>query len=195
MAYSQFFVNSERREIKDKKLPYLSHSLDSVRRNQFEVVFYNIPGARFGTENRPLTLACKSVSPIAWNIEEIAAPRVNDTFYYPGRATPTDVTMVFDNIFSIKGSQYLFNWLKTIYNPETGEMTPGLSDTGAGSFKVCADVIELNTQGKPFTHTRLFGLWPKQWQEDERAYDASEFHTITCTFRYDFAVKRPNSNT
>lgn len=196
MPYSNYFVNSARREIKDKKLPMLSHALDSVRRSSFEVTFYNIPvGPAAGTQPQPLTLACKSVSPISWNIEEIAARRVNDTFFYPGKATPSEVTMVFDNLYQTKTSKHLYDWLATIYNPVTGEMTTGLSDKGVGGFKIVADVVELNSQGKPFTHTRLYGLWPKSWSEDERSSDASEFHTVTCNFRYDMAVKRPDANT
>lgn len=196
MVYNPYFVNSERREIKDKKLPHLSHALDSVRRSQWEVTFYNIPvDAPAGTEARPLTLACKSVSPIGWQVEEIEAHRMNDKFFYPGKATPTEVTMVFDNIFATKTSAHLYDWLKTIYNPETGEMTAGLSDKGVGGFKIVADVIEMNTQGKPFTHTRLYGVWPKSWTETERGYDANEFHTVEVNFRYDIATKRPNANT
>ena len=191
-----YFVTSEKRGIKDKKLPQLSHSLDSIRTYQWEVSFYNVPtDAPAGTEAKPLTLACKSVSPIGWAVEEIVAERVNDKFYYPGKATPEEVTMTFDNIFATKTSTHLYNWLKTIYNPETGEMVIGLSDKGVGGFKIVADVIELNNQGQPFTHTRLYGLWPKTWKEAERIYASNDFHTIEVTFRCDFAVKRPNANT
>lgn len=195
MAYDPFFVNSTRRQLKDKQLPFLSHALDSVRRSQWEVTFYGLPvDPVAGTEARPLTLACKSVSPIGWTIEEIQSRRINDTFFYPGNATPTEVTMVFDNLFATKTSKHLYDWLKTIYNPITGEMTAGLSDKGVGGFKIVADVIEVNTQGKPFTHTRLYGLWPKSWTEDERSSDANEFHTITVTFRCDFIDKRGDAN-
>jgi len=195
MVYSQYFVNSDKRDIKDKKLPMLSHALDSVRRSQWEVTFHNLPvEAPAGTEARALTLACKSVSPIGWTVEEISSHRVNDQFFYPGKATPTEVTLVFDNLFATKTSTHLYNWLKTIYNPETGEMTTGLSDKGVGGFKIVVDVVELNTQGKPFTHTRLYGFWPKSWTEDDRSYDANEFHTLTLTGRYDMAVKRGDAN-
>ncbi len=194
MAYSPFFINSERRRIKDKQLPELSHSLDSVRRNQWEITFYGIPDAPTGTEARPLTLAAKSVGQIGWTIDKITTRRVNDEFHYPGNAHTVDVQITFENLFRTKTGVHLYNWLKTIYNPETGEMTPGLSDRGVGSFKVTADVIELNTQGQPFTHTRLYGMWPTSWYEDERVTDANEFHTVTVTFSYDFAVKRADAN-
>lgn len=193
--YNPYFIDSQKRELKDKKLPLLSHALDSVRRSQWEVTFHNLPvEAPAGTEARPLTLACKSVSPISWEIEEIVANRLNDKFFYPGKATPSEVTMVFDNIFSTRTSKHLYEWLKTIYNPETGEMTTGLSDKGVGGFKIITDIVEMNTQGKPFDHTRLYGFWPRSWTEDERAYDANEFHTITVVGRFDMAVKRGNSN-
>jgi hypothetical protein len=196
MAYTPYFVNSEIRQIKDKKLPHLSHSLDAVRRYGWEVVFYNLPvDAPAGTEPRPLTLACKNITPIGNVIDEIVADRGNDKFFYPGKSTPTDVTFTFDNLFATKTGAHLYNWIKTIYNQETGEFTAGLSDKGAGGFKIVADIIELNAQGQPFTFTRLYGLWPKSFSEDERSYDANEFHTITLGCRYDFAVKHSDTNT
>jgi hypothetical protein len=196
MAYTPFFIASERRNLSGKNLPLLSHAADSVRTYGFEVTFYQVPvNAPAGTESKPLTLACKSVSPIAWNIEEIVADRVNDKFFYPGKATPDPVTMIFDNLFATKTSSHLFDWFSTIYNPVTGQFTIGLSDKGVGSFKVVADVVELNTQGQPFTFTRMYGLWPTGWKEGERSWASNEFHTIEGTFRFDFAVKYPNSNT
>jgi hypothetical protein len=196
MAATPYFITSEKRTIEGKKMPQLSHALDSVRTYQWEVTFYlpNFDGVG-GTENKPLTLACKNVSEIGFDIEEIVADRVNDKFYYPGKSSPKDVTFTFDNIFATKTSTHLYEWIKTIYNPTTGQFTPGLNERGSGSFKIHVDVIELNNQGQPVAHTRLVGLWPKSWTEATRDYAASDFHTITLTCRYDFVVKNPTANT
>jgi hypothetical protein len=193
-AIPPFFLTANRRNIEGKKIPQLSHSLDSVRKYQWEVTFHlPVIDGTGGTESRPLTLACKNISEIGFDIEEIVADRVNDKFYYPGKATPKDVTFTFDNIFATKTSHHLYEWIKTIYDPTTGQFTPGLNERGAGSFKINTDVVELNNQGIPIAHTRLVGLWPKTWSEADRDYSASDFHTITLTCRYDFVVKYPNA--
>jgi hypothetical protein len=201
MPYNPLFVSSENRNLQGKKLPMVSQALDSVRAYQWEITFYSVPvDPAFGANGggRPLTLAAKSVSQTGYTIEDIEVHRVNDKVFYPGKASTEELTVQFDNIYQTKMSSLLYEWIKTIYNPVTGEFENNRQVTlgsVAGNFKTVADIVQLDNKGKPMSFTRLYGIYPKSWKQAEFNYSTNEFHTIEVTFRYDFIVQNANTNT
>ena len=86
-----------------EQLPKISTDIDSVRSYQFEVRFAGLPPT-FEAEGDTLTLAAKQVSPVNVGVEDIVVDRVNDKLYYPGKFTPENVTVTFDNLYIQRSS-------------------------------------------------------------------------------------------
>jgi len=171
-----------------KSLPKVSTKLDSVRSYQFEVKFYGLPVEFIGTQ-QVLTAAAKQVSPIAGATDDIVVDRLNDKVYYPGKFTPENVNITFDNQLLSQTSPALWNWFKTIYDPMTGDMTKLSAPGGPGnkSFKASKmTVLELDNTNEPHAYIELYGVYPSGVKFSEKNYGTNEFSTIEVTFRYDF---------
>ena len=190
-----FYINSQRRTLQGKSLPMISQDIDSVRTYQWEVSFYNVPVDGVNTIDKPLTLAAKMVSQTGFTSEDIEVHRLNDKVYYPGKVTPDELVVTFDNIYKTRVGNLLYQWMQSIYNPVTGQFTEGRNETMQGNFKIVMDVHETNNLGQPFTHVRYYGVYPKSWKVAERNYATNDFHTVEVTFRYDFMVHVNNNNT
>ena len=94
-----YYATQTNRTLNNGELPTLSHSLESFRAFQWEVEII-LPAGMDGED--VLTLAAKTVSQIAFTSEDIVVDRANDKFYYPGKVSPEEVTITFDNL--VKGS-------------------------------------------------------------------------------------------
>ena len=171
-----------------EQLPKISTDIDSVRSYQFEVRFAGLPPT-FEAEGDTLTLAAKQVSPVNVGVEDIVVDRVNDKLYYPGKFTPENVTVTFDNLYIQRSSPALWNWFKSIYDPVTGDMTQFTAPGGAavGAFKAQKmTIVELDNTSEPHANIELYGVYPTGVRFAEKNYSTNEFSTIECTFRYDF---------
>ena len=112
-------------------LPEISTALDSVRAYQFEVHFEEItPGVP-----QSWTLAAKQVSQVGFSVEDIVVDRVNDKMYYPGKASPEEITITFDNLYHPDVSEELFDIFKDTYDPMTGEIESNAPPAGNTQFK------------------------------------------------------------
>ena len=173
-------------------LPTISMGLDSVRAYQFEMHF-QLPGALTSADpDGSLTLAAKQVTAVGFTTEDIEVNRVNDKVFYPGKASPEEVTVTFDNFYQPKIANTLWKWFSLIYNPVTGKFNGGTSNGSPQTPPVngwkaqrCT-IVSLDAQGQPLMETRLFGVYPKSWKTAEFNYSTNEFHTIEMVFRYDF---------
>ena len=200
MATSPIYISAEGFREKDQDtqvgLPLISQGLDSVRTYQFEMHFDNVPGGILdgNAELTDLVLACKQVSQVGFSIEPIEVHRVNDKVFYPGKASPEELTVTFDNFYANKTgvAQALYRWYQSIYNPVTGRFLTEPGNTGGGTaprtsdFKCGATLYHLDPQGSPIAETKLIGLMPISWKTAEFNYSTNEFHTIEMGFRYDF---------
>lgn len=168
-------------------LPTLSTGLDSVRAYQFEVHFHGLDN--FGVTNqKDLTLAAKQISNIGFSVEDIPVHRVNDQVFYPGKPSPEEVTITFDNLYLQKTHSDLWNWFTAIYDPISGEMTNTSPPGGGGpSFKANkVEIIQLDNAMSPRQTVDLYGVWPKSWKTAEFNYSTNEFHTLEVVLRYDY---------
>jgi hypothetical protein len=173
-------------------LPRLSRQLDSVRPYNFEVEI-QFPPAAGGTDldaNKVLLLqvAAKQVSEIGYTVEDIEVHRVNDRYYYPGKATPEEVTITFDNLrhdalgYGTSPMGLLYQWVSQTYNPLTGFF--GDIHTG---IKTNMKIMQLDHNNQPQGAVTLYGAYPKSYKTAEYNYaTATDMHTLTASFRYDF---------
>ena len=170
-------------------LPIISEGLDSIRTYQFEMHF-TMPGDLAEADVDKFTLACKQVSQVGFSTEPIEVHRVNDKVFYPGKASPEELSVTFDNLYQPKIANMLWRWFASIYNPVTGKF-----NQNGGNFKAPKAVIaQLDAQGQPITETRLFGVYPTSWKTAEFNYGTNEFHTIEMIFKYDFMEQDSSEN-
>ncbi len=167
-------------------LPVVSTELDSVRNYQFEVQFKGLPGDI--TNSDDLTLAAKRIQGLSMTNEPITVNRVNDKLYYPGKSTPGELQIEFDNLYLRETSSDLWKFFKHTYDPITGEISkrslPGGDQPG---FKVnTIEIIQLDNSITPHSVIEVYGAFAVGWTASEFNYSTSEFHTITVNFRYDF---------
>jgi hypothetical protein len=171
-----------------KTLPKLSTKLDAVRSYQFEVKFFGVPPEFVGSQQE-LTAAAKQVSPIGGQVDDIVVDRLNDKVYYPGKFTPNNVTVTFDNQLLSQNTPALWNWFKTIYDPVTGDMTKLSAPGGPGNRSFKANkmtILELDNTNEPHAYIEVYGVYPTGVQFSEKNYAANDFSTVEVTFRYDF---------
>jgi len=180
-----YYATQTQRTLNNGELPTLSHSLESFRAFQWEVEII-LPAGLDGEE--VLTLAAKSVSQIAFTSEDIVVDRVNDKFFYPGKVTPEEVTITFDNLVKGSVAEKLFDWMSNTYDPINGVFTPQFTN-GNGGFKSHIKIYQLDNAMFPVKHVNLYGAYPKAWKLAEFNYSTNEFHSVECIVRYDFAVQ------
>ena len=171
-------------------LPVISEGLDSVRAYQFEMHF-ELPSIVPDPQGK-LTLAAKQVTAAGFTTEDIEVNRVNDKVFYPGKASPEELTVTFDNFYQPKVANTLWTWFSTIYDPTNGKFYTEVAGNSPQQAPVNgwkaqrATIVHLDAQGQPLMETRLFGVYPKSWKTAEFNYSTNEFHTIEMVFRYDF---------
>ena len=172
-------------------LPVISQQLESTRAYQWELRFDNIPGDPDPVaELKDLTLGAKQISQVGFSVEDVPVHRVNDVVFYPGKPSPEELIVTFDNLLKNRMGVELWNWFSTIYDPVTGVMT-GTVDAQSGglanSFKCNkVEILQLDHTLQPVSHIELFGVYPKKWTNAELNYSTNEFNTVEMTFRYDF---------
>ena len=172
-----------------KSLPKVSTKLDSIRAYQFEVKFFGLP-PEFTLQQQELTAAAKQVSPIGGSVDDIVVDRLNDKVFYPGKFTPDNVTVTFDNQLLSQNTPALWNWFKSIYDPMTGDMTKLSAPGGPGnkSFKASKmTILELDNTNEPHSFVEVYGVYPTGVRFSEKNYSTNDFSTVAVTFRYDFA--------
>lgn len=129
-----------------------------------------------------LTLAAKSVGNLGFSVEATEVYRVNDKVFYPGRASPEELSVTFDNLYKPQIATQLWRWFSSIYNPVTGKY-----NGNGGNFKAAKAVVtQLDAQGQPLMETRLFGVFPTSWKTSEFNYGTNDFNTVEMNFKYDF---------
>ena len=180
-AYYTTTDESGRRRSLGSGLPVISEGLDSVRTYQFELHFEMPPDLTDPNQDK-LTLAAKRVDSVGFSTEAIEIHRVNDKVFYPGKGSPEEISVTFDNLYQPHVANQLWRWFASIYNPMTGEF-----NGNGGNFKALKLILtQLDAQGQPIMETRMFGVYPTSWKTAEFNYSTNDFHTIEMSFRYDF---------
>lgn len=188
MAISSYYKTKYGRNFTPGQgLPTVSTDLDSVRAYQFEIHFKGLPADI--TNVQDLTLAAKKISGMELKNEAIVVDRVNDKLHYPGKTTPQDLTVEFDNLYLRETASDLFRFFRHTYDPLTGEMTKSAKPGGGfgNTFKAdVAEIVMLDNTLQPHSVIELYGVYPTSWSASEFNYATNQFHTLTVTFKYDF---------
>jgi hypothetical protein len=187
MATSYYKTKYDRKFTPGQGLPTISTDLDSVRTYQFEIHFFGLPA---DVTNQPdLTLAAKKVGGLEMKSEAIAVDRVNDKVYYPGKVTPGELTVDFDNLYLRETASDLYRYFRHTYDPITGEMTKSAQPGGTAGTTFKADKVEvvmLDNTMTPHSTIELYGVYPTTWSASEFNYSTNGFHQLTVNFKYDF---------
>ena len=168
-------------------LPTVSTDLDSVRAYQFEIHFFGLPEDITNTTD--LTLAAKKVGTLEMKNEAITVDRVNDKLHYPGKTTPGELTVDFDNLYLRETAADLYRFFRHTYDPITGEMTKSAQPGGGAGSTFKADKVEvvmLDNTLTPHSVIELYGVYPTSWSASEFNYSQNQFHQLTVNFKYDF---------
>lgn len=167
-------------------LPTVSTDLDSIRAYQFEIHFFGLP--EDVTNSTDLTLAAKRVSGLEIKNDVIQVDRVNDKLFYPGKSTPGELTVDFDNLYLKETASDLFRYFRHTYDPITGEITKSSAPGGSGStFKADkVEIVMLDNTLVPHSTVELYGVFPTTWSASEFNYATNQFHQLTVNFKYDF---------
>lgn len=186
MATSYYKTKYGRTFTPGQGLPVISTDLDSVRSYQFEIHFFGLPPEVVGVED--LTLAAKKVGGLEMKNEAIVIDRVNDKVHYPGKNTPGELTVDFDNLYLRETASDLYRWFRNTLDPLTGEMTKRSQPGGsAPSFKAeKVEVVMLDNTLTPHSVIELYGVYPTSWSASEFNYSTQGFHQLTVNFKYDF---------
>jgi hypothetical protein len=187
MASSYYKNKYGRNFTPGKGLPTVSTDLDSVRAYQFEIHFYGLP--QDVTNTTDLTLAAKKVGGLEMKNEAITIDRVNDKLHYPGKNTPGDLTVDFDNLYLRETAADLYRYFRHTYDPITGEMTKSAQPGGGAGSTFKADKVEivmLDNTLAPHSTIELYGVYPTSWSASEFNYSQNQFHQLTVNFKYDF---------
>ncbi len=187
MATSYYKNKYGRKITPGQGLPTVSTDLDSVRAYQFEIHFYGLP--QDVTNTTDLTLAAKKVGGLEMKNEAITIDRVNDKLHYPGKNTPGELTVDFDNLYLRETAADLYRYFRHTYDPITGEMTKSAQPGGGAGSTFKADKVEivmLNNTLAPHSTIELYGVYPTSWSASEFNYSQNQFHQLTVNFKYDF---------
>ena len=187
MATSYYKTKYDRKFTPGQGLPTISTDLDSVRTYQFEIHFFGLP--ENVTNQSDLTLAAKKVGGLELKNEAITVDRVNDKVFYPGKTTPGELTVDFDNLYLRETASDLFRYFRNTYDPITGEMTKSAQPGGVAGSTFKADKVEivmLDNTMTPHSTVELYGVYPTSWSASEFNYSQNQFHQLTVNFKYDF---------
>lgn len=187
MAQSYYKIKYGRNFTPGQGLPVVSTDLDSVRTYQFEVRFLGLP--EDVTNQQDLTLAAKKVTGLEMGVEDIVVSRVNDRLHYPGKPSPGELVVTFDNLYLRQTASDLWKYFKKIYDPITGEMTRFSTPGGdpVSTFKVPKmEIVMLDNTSRPHSTIEVYGVYPRKWAAAEFNYETNSFHTLDVNFRYDF---------
>ena len=187
MATSYYKTKYDRSFTPGQGLPTISTDLDSVRTYQFEIHFFGLP--ENVTNQSDLTLAAKKVGGLELKNEAITVDRVNDKVFYPGKTTPGELTVDFDNLYLRETASDLFRYFRNTYDPITGEMTKNAQPGGTAGQSFKADKVEivmLDNTMTPHSTVELYGVYPTSWSASEFNYSQNQFHQLTVNFKYDF---------
>lgn len=116
------------------------------------------------------------------SFKEIEVQHLNETVYFAGKPDWKPVTLTLYDLK--KNKNPVFEWLKTQYNPETGDWYAPAPNTWKKAFcrlemyDGCGNVMEIWT---------FENVWPNNIEWGELDMANNEYVTVELTLRYDRA--------
>lgn len=149
----------------------LSRLVEPKRQFRFFLAFEGIDAFTVRTATRP-QLA----------FEDTVIDYINTRFYYPGKATWEPLTVTLLDPLIPSASQKVMEWLRLVYEAETGRM-------GYKAFLAKnVNLKLLDPVGAVAEDWELVSAWPQAPNFGELDYSVSDPVGLTVTFRYDYAI-------
>ena len=123
------------------------------------------------------------------SFKEMEAQHLTETVYFPGKPEwkPINLTL-YDIKRKCKEEHPIFEWLKKIYNPETGKWTSPCPANETTSFKKSSATLELyDGCGEILEIWTFEGVWPNNIEFGDLDMQSSDVLTCDLTLRYDRA--------
>jgi hypothetical protein len=165
----------------------ISTSLDAIRSYQFEVDFRNIPALGDYKEG-DLQIGVNKVTAYGPKIDMVEIHRVNDIVKYPGKMKFEGLSITFDNQLLIPQYAHLWEYIKSVFNPLTGQYyTPATGARSIASIKTSKIIVrQLSGQNTPISETTFWGVFPMEYAIAEQKYSESNtVNTIDVKFSFD----------
>lgn len=173
-----------------------SFKMQPMKKNNWVFQFSAIPG-NIKDQNEALAFVAKSCTTPKLTFEgDVNINRMNETYKFAGTPSWNDIDCKFydfirndsDSKNESSAGDILYNWACMIYNPLTGQM--GYKTQYATS----ATLAQLDPAGNIIRAWNLFGIWPSSvsWGDD-LDYTNGSACEISATFKYDLAIKAPDS--
>ena len=133
--------------------------------------------------NKNIVLSLFSAQRPNFSIGETEFHRLNEKYYYPaGKAEYQPLEVQFYDTIGLNAGKHIYNWMKAVYDPETGAVGYKSSLTAQANF------LSLGPKGETVEHWKLVNMWPKDINFNEVSYDSTDAMMVTVSFRYDLAV-------
>jgi hypothetical protein len=165
----------------------ISTSLDAIRNYQFEVDFRNIPALGDFKEG-DLQIGVNKVTAYGPKMDMVEIHRVNDIVKYPGKMKFEPITVTFDNQLLIPHYAHLWEYIKSVYNPLTGQYhSPATGARNIATLKAARLIVrQLSGQNTPISETTFWGVFPIEYAIAEQKYaDTNVINTIDVKFSFD----------
>jgi hypothetical protein len=122
------------------------------------------------------------------SFKEMDAQHISETVYFPGKPEWKPVTL---SLYDLKKDKHpVFEWIKQLYNPQTGKYIPSCERIGqtTDSFKKDRATLELYDGCGDVLETWVFeNVWVQAAEFGELDMGNSEVLTCDLTLRYDRA--------
>jgi len=118
------------------------------------------------------------------SFKEMEVPHLNETLFYPVKPEWKPITL---SIFDLKKNKHpVFEWLKTIYNPQEGKWKPSVTG-GQNGLKRRATLELYDGCGNTLEEWIFENAWPQGVEFGELDMGSSDLVTADITLRYDRA--------
>jgi len=145
-----------------------------VRSNTFEVYIE-------GELNDICPLHVVSCSLPLPNVEPIEVPHFNVTNKVAGKPTFDNVELVVRQTFQPNAIHQLWNWMRKVFDPETGQVGY------AADYKRTGTLNQYDQKGVLIASWTLYGIWPSNVSGIDHNYDGAEPIQVTISMSVDYA--------
>ena len=174
-----------------------SFKIQPLKKNGWIFQFSAIPG-NTSAQAEALAFVAKSATAPSISFGDLSTSRLNETFNYAGKHTWNEIPCTFYDYIrnssatsgELSAGDILYNWSCMVYNPLTGQ------NGYKTQYATSATLAQIDPAGNIIRAWNLFGIFPKTVDfGGQLDYTQDAICEISATFKYDLAIKVPDSKT